>query len=275
MSRRTGQIGFSQRVRLEWLGQTAKLVLAKNDKAAVTEALQELLKDKVSVGGQAERGTREKVITILLKTWLTAPRELERLRVEGLELLTHLPQRDHVVVHWGMVMAVYPFWSGVAAQTGRLLRLQGTAAAAHVQRRVREQYGERETVSRATRRVLRSYLDWGALREAGGIGVYSAGAEHAVDEPRLVAWLVEASLHDRDSGLAPLRDLIDSPSLFPFRIKPVHADRLMATSSRLDILRHGLDDDLVMLRRRTKMGSPKLWSHSESRFNWSGTSGWL
>ncbi len=78
MTRRTDQIGFSQRVRLEWLEQTANLVLAGNDKAAVNDALQELLKDKVSVGGQAERGNREKIITILLKTWLTVPADSSR-----------------------------------------------------------------------------------------------------------------------------------------------------------------------------------------------------
>jgi len=171
MIRRTDQIGFSQRVRLEWLEQTANLVLAGNDKTAVNDALQELLKDKVSVGGQAERGNREKIITILLKAWLAVPSKLESLRVEGLELLKRLPRRDHLAIHWGMVMAVYPFWSGVAVQVGRLLRLQGSAAAAHVQRRVREQYGERETVSRAARRVLRSYLDWGVLQETATKGI--------------------------------------------------------------------------------------------------------
>ena len=149
MTKRTDQIGFSQRVRLEWLEQTANLVLAGNDKTGITDALQELLKDKVSVGGQAERGNREKIISILLKTWLTVPSGRESLRAEGLELLKLVPHRDHLAIHWGMVMAVYPFWSGVAVQVGRLLRLQGSAAAAHVQRRVREQYGERETVFRA------------------------------------------------------------------------------------------------------------------------------
>lgn len=157
--------------------------------------------------------------------------------------------------------SVYPFWSGVATQTGRLLRLQGSAAAAHIQRRVREQYGERETVSRAARRVLRSYLDWGVLQETGAKGIYSTGATLAVDDSRLIAWLAEASLHARANGSAPLKDLIDSPSIFPFRIKPVHAESLVSASSRLDILRHGLDDDLVMLRedhrkkpKRNKLG---------------------
>ncbi len=249
MTGRTDQIGFSQRVRLEWFEQTANLVLAGNDKAVVNTALQELLKDKVSIGGQAERGNREKIITILLKTWLTVPSELQALRDEGLDLLKSVPQSDHVAIHWGMVTAAYPFWSGVATQTGRLLRLQGSAAAAHVQRRVREQYGERETVSRAARRVLRSFLDWGVLQETGSKGIYTSGPTLPVEDPRLIAWLTEAALHARANRSAPLRDLLDSPSFFPFRIKPIQADSLGAASPRLDIFRHGLDEDLVMLRK--------------------------
>jgi hypothetical protein len=151
-----------------------------------------------------------------------------------------------------MVMAVYPFWLGVATQVGRLLRLQGSAAAPHVQRRVREQYGERETVSRAARRVLRSYLDWGVLQQTGTKGIYAAGTTLAVDDSRLIAWLAEAFLQSRANGSLPLKDLLDSPSLFPFRLKPVNAESLVAPSSRLDILRHGLDDDLVMLRKRSE-----------------------
>ena len=242
MTRRTDQIGFSQRVRLEWLEQTANLVLAGNDKTAVNDALQELLKDKVSIGGQAERGNREKIITILLKAWLTVPSKLESLRVEGLELLKRLPRRDHLVIHWGMVMAVYPFWSGVAVQVGRLLRLQGSAAAAHVQRRVREQYGERETVSRAARRVLRSYLDWGVLQESGTKGIYTAGTILAVDDSRLIAWLAEASLHARANGSARLTDLLESTSLFPFRLKRTAAESFLMASPMLECIRHNMDD---------------------------------
>jgi hypothetical protein len=249
MTRRIGQIGFSQRVRLEWLEQTANLILAGNEKAEVNEALQDLLKDQVSIGGQAERGNREKIITILLKKWLKIPNELDLFRLEGLEFLKRIPRRDHLAIHWGMVMAVYPFWSGVAIQTGRLLRLQGTAAVAHIQRRVREQYGERETVSRATRRILRSYLDWGVLQKTVTKGIYSAGATLNVDDSRLIAWLAEAALHAKANGAAPLKDLLGSPNFFPFQIKPISAESLVAESSRLDLLRHGLDDNLIMLRK--------------------------
>jgi len=86
------------------------------------------------------------------------------------------------------------------------------------------------------------------------MGIYSAGATLAVDDSRLIAWLAEASLHARANGSAPLRDLLDSPSFFPFRIKPIQAESIRAASSRLDILRHGLDDDLVMLRKSMPKG---------------------
>jgi len=249
MSYRENQIGFSQRVRLEWLEQTANLVLAENDKLTISAVLQELLKDKVSVGGDAKRGNREKIISILMKIWHNPPRELEELRDDGIKLLRGLPPEYHIAIHWGMTLAVYPFWGAVASQTGRLLRLQGTAAASHVQRRVREQYGERETVSRASRRVLRSFIDWNVLNETGQKGIYSQGNVISIQDSRLIAWFVEASLHARENGSAPIKDLLDSSGLFPFRLGHVPVERLASKSHRLDLLRHGLDDDLVMLRR--------------------------
>lgn len=241
------QIGFSQRVRLEWFEQTANLVLAGNDKTGINDSLQDILKDKVSIGGEADRGNREKIITILLKVWVSVPSHLDSLRTRGLELLKRFSQEKHLPVHWGMVMAAYPFWADVAVQTGRLLKLQGSVAAAHVQRRMREQYGERETVSRAVRRVLRSYLDWEVLSESGKKGSYRAGLVSAVDDTRLIAWLVEACLHSRRGGSAPLKELIISPSLFPFKLAAIPAEGLLSASENLDVLRHGLDDDLVML----------------------------
>ena len=198
---RQSQIGFSQRIRLEWFEQTVHLILAGNNKTKINNSLQDLLRDKVSVGGASARGNREKVITILLKTWLTVPREREKLRDEGLEIFQRLPRKDRIAVHWGMVLAAYPFWGSVAAHTGRLLRLQGTAAAALVQRRVREQYGERETASRAARRVLRSFIDWAVLNETQDKGVYEHGQQYPIEEPGLIAWIVEASLRARSKRI--------------------------------------------------------------------------
>jgi hypothetical protein len=148
-----------------------------------------------------------------------------------------------------MVMAAYPFWAEVAGSVGRFLKLQGSAAAAHVQRRMREQYGERETVSRAARRVLRSYIDWGVLSETGKKGIYQPGVSLIVGDPRLAAWMIEASLYTYARRTAPFRDLIESPILFPFPFEKIGVGSVLSVSPRLEIFRHGLDEQMVMLRR--------------------------
>jgi hypothetical protein len=231
--------------------KTASLCLADNELDSIASILKTDLRDYFNADDAVVRGSIGKVITVLLKVWGRVPAELQSLRSDGLDLLKYLPRQDHIAVHWGMIMAVYPFWASVAAQVGRLLRLQGSVAAAHVQRRAREQYGERETVSRRVRYVLRSYVDWGVLNETGTKGIYGAGLSLPVHDPRLIAWLVEASLYARPSATAQLKDLIDSPSLFPFRLQPAHAESFLTASPRIDLLRHGLDDELVMLRHAT------------------------
>jgi hypothetical protein len=159
------QIGFSQRVQLDWLEQTAALVLAGQTREQIEATLQERLRDKLSIGGTAQRGNREKAITILLKTWVSVPTWLQPFRDDGLGILRRLPPADRIAVHWGMTMAAYPFFGAVAETVGRLMRLQGTCVAAQIQRRLREQLGERDTVARAARRILRCFVDWDVLQE--------------------------------------------------------------------------------------------------------------
>jgi len=247
------QIGFSQRVRLEWFEHAARLVSAGIAPAEIDAALQDVLSDKLSVGGTAERGNREKAISILLKIWARPPRDLEPLRDDGLKLLQYLSKVQHIAVHWGLSMAVYPFWGAVAETTGRLLRLQGTAAASQVQRRVKESYGERETVAHAARRVLRSFHDWGVLVETGTKGIYEGAKPILLAEPNVIAWMMEAFLRSKPDGRAPPRAIIESPAIFPFKME-MGGRSAPAYNRRLDVARHGLDEEIVMLRNHPRAG---------------------
>ncbi len=247
MNRRM-QIGFTQRLQLKWLDRTAGLLSAGSPCAPIKAALTDLLKDQLSINGTAERGSREKTVTILLKTWVTVPRHLQPFRDEGLEHFRRLTAKDHLPIHWGMAMVVYPFFSVVAQTVGRLLKLQGTAGAAQVQRRVREQLGERETVSRATRRILRSMIDWGVLHDAGHKGIYQSSSVHRIKDPRLGAWLLEACLLGSGSTSGAIEVISQSPALFPFAL-PWISTRELETASRLELFREGGDKDTIALRR--------------------------
>lgn len=221
--------------------------MAGVQKGRIEAALRELLAPKVSVGGSASRSNREKVITILLRSWVTVSEDLRGFRDEGLDHLRVLSVDQHLPIHWGMVMAAYPFWGRVAETVGRLLRLQHSAAAPQVQRRLREQLGERETVARAARRVLRNFVDWGVLIETEENGVYGPTSLRSIANAETAIWLCEAALRASGSKTASINLLGQSPALFPFAVETPTV-RSWTGHPRLDLTRQGPNEDIVVLR---------------------------
>jgi hypothetical protein len=97
--------------------------------AEIEEALQNLLSDKLSVGGRAERGNREKAITIFFKARVRPPPEAQALSDDGLVLLRELPKVKRIAVHWVSLWRLIRSGARSEETIGRLLRLQGTVGA--------------------------------------------------------------------------------------------------------------------------------------------------
>ncbi len=250
MSERERMIGYNRTVKLAWLDETVDLIQSGLADAEVYAALSDRLKEELSVGSTAKRGSREKTITLLLKTWVRVPSDLRDLRGEALQMAQGFRRAERLPLHWGMTMAVYPFWRVVAEVTGRLFRLQGTASPMQVQRRVKELLGEREVVARSTRYVLRAFADWGVIVDGETGGEYRPVPAEAVTDPKMAAWLLEATVLSTSEGAADFNSLSNTPSLFPFHLAKVSAGEL-AASGRLDVIRHGLEDTLVRVKTRS------------------------
>ena len=116
-----------------------------------------------------------------------------------------------------------------------------------MQRRLRERLGERETVARAARRVLRAFIDWGVLRETGERGVYRAAARRGVVDGPLAVWVLKAGFAAGDAAPRSPAALLRAPYLFPFDIAPPTPAELEA-SGAFEIVRHGLDRDVLFAR---------------------------
>ena len=244
MNRRV-QVGFSQRIRLDWLEYTANLVLAGNPRDEIIAALSERLREKLSVGNDPERGNRDKAISILTKVWVTVPKDLQALRDEGLDHLRTGGPSERMLVHWCMCMAVYPFFGTVADAVGRLLRLQGTAGASQVQRRLRERYGERETVARAARRILRAYIDWGVLHETDEKGLYRGATKRHIDDTPLALWTIRAILFATGDTPRSASTLLGGPHHFPFDL-PLPSFTELEACEALEISRHGPEQAILL-----------------------------
>lgn len=239
-------IGFDRKIQLDWLDATADWTAQDLSLSEIRLRLLELLEGQVAAS--AERSARDKTITVLLRVWVSVPDSLRPLRNEGLALLRRRSGRDRLPLHWGMCVSSYPYFRDVASTTGRLLALQGRASLSQITRRMAESWGERGTVIRTVRQIVRTFILWDVLRETGERGIYSAAPRIEIrGGDGIGPWLVESSLSDCDRRLRPLWSLLANPTCFPFvlRLSP----RELASNPRLEVHRQGLDEDVVMLKQ--------------------------
>ena len=248
MGTRHDSIGVKQVIPYEWIQKTARFMLAG---VSAKEIRQELHAALAATGKQVQPGersawTRTFLVNNLMSIWPSPPADLTPFRNKALHALRDQPAQG-VAIHWAMISAVYPFWFNTARQTGRLLNLQVQATQAQIVSRLKEQYGDRQTVSRYTRFVVRSFVDWGVLKDTAATGRYQKGEAISVVDRNLTSLLLYAALLATPEGKAPLNELLVSPAFFPFHLPTISGESLMGDSPHFKLARYGLDDELLML----------------------------
>ena len=143
-----------------------------------------------------------------------------------------------MAVHWGMISAVYPFWFNVVRQIGRLLALQDQVTQTQIINRLKEQYGDRQTGSRYARFVIRSFVALGVLKDSKAKGCYEKAAPVSIADANLAIPEAKSA-----SGL-----LLNNPAFSPFQHPVMTGDFVSQRSDRTDVVRYGLDDELLKLK---------------------------
>jgi hypothetical protein len=235
-------VGFDRKIRLAWLEAVAGWTASGMPDAEVRAKLDLLLEGEVK-GKEAKKKTK----TVLLRTWLLPSEKLRALRDQGLSLLSRPDDSERLALHWGMVCSSHPVVWETASVVGRLLRLQDEASLSQVRARIVETYGERSTVVRASQRILRSFVDWKVLEELPERGAYRAGDVRRLEDPDIIAWLIEASLLSNGQKTRVLPTLLASASLFPFDIA-LPGKEFVDSNSRIALYRQSRNEELVSLR---------------------------
>ena len=237
-------IGIDRRIDLEWLDTIGGQVAAGADEPSIRDTVFQLLEGVVAGGNK--RGTAcHKTVSVLSRTWVNVLPETRGLRDRAAKLLPKLNAAERLGVHWALLMATYPFFGDVATNTGRLLALQGNLTLAQLTRRMREEWGDRSTMTRAVQRVIRSMVQWGALADGDDRGVYVAAKKTTAVPATVGELLLEALLLRHDGESVPVDQALRHPGFFPFRLE-LRAHQLRR-SPRFDIHRQGLDMDVIAL----------------------------
>ncbi|MBS4060946.1 MAG: hypothetical protein KG029_11155 [Bacteroidetes bacterium] len=237
-------VGFDRELKLKWLDTTADLVIQGLTGKDILSRLKAILEEDIPDRGT--RSAKEKTITVLLRIWVKVPDIVKPLRDDAIKLI-HQPDSNRLFLHWGLCLATYPFFAFVAETIGRLAKLQGTFSSIHIQRRAKEQYGERETVSRAVNRIIKSFKDWRVIRETGEKRIFEIEKPLLIKNNSYKRWLIEAVLISSGKNSAPLKAIVNHPSLFPFNIV-FSNPRLVEGSRRLELFYYGIDEEVVAFR---------------------------
>jgi hypothetical protein len=250
MSKRHESIGVKQVIPYEWMRKTANFVLAGMSAKEIRHELHTALaaEGRNIQPGERSVWTRTFLVNNLMAMWPSPAAELVHFRDMAFQALRKHPDQE-LMIQWAMISAAYPFWFNTARQTGRLLSLQARVTQAQIVSRLKEQYGDRQTVSRYARFVVRSFVDWGILSDAAVAGCYEKAAPGAVSDRDVIALLVYATLLAIPEGKAPLSMLLNNPALFPFYLPAMHGEGLLGPGGHLKVVRYGLDDELVVLSK--------------------------
>lgn len=237
MTAKVPLIGFDRYVDIAWCA-------AALDAAASLGSIEDV-RSQISVmlpGVESQRKTLD-----ILKRLSTKPFDhLAEFIGRGVSIHSRLGKEVVLPLAWGASIASYPFFGKTAETLGRLLTLQGDCSIKELQRRMAEQYGDRNGIERAVARVLQSQGNWGALTRDDTEKRVSRQSLLQIEDDELTAWLIEAAVHyaGRAVSVSSLQSL---PVLFPFSLTRPLA-YVVSLSPNLILRSEGPSNQFVALR---------------------------
>lgn len=249
MGRRHDKIGIQRELHLEWFEHAASVYAAGYTKAAARQEFYSFFDNAVGFTTPPSLQTKTYIANVLVKTWVAPDKELIPIRNAAHRLLNNNPC-SRLAIHWALLCAAYPFWFNVASRIGRLLNLQDQVTQTQIVLRLKETYGDRQTVSRRARYVIRSYVAWGVLKDSEVKGCYEKVAPVTIPDQDLAILMLEAALHATPEGKGALGLLLNNPAFFPYQLPVMTGDFVSQRAERIDVVRYGLDDDLLKLKEK-------------------------
>ncbi len=256
MIKRHDKIGIKQTIRKRWMDYVVEMMLAGLSEIEIRAGLDEFLATQKQSGGIGERGKTAYIMAIsILTSWFSPEKELIPFRDHALELIRDENPQKWLPYHWAVISASYPFWFNAARQIGRLFNLQDRVTQAQVISRLKEQYGDRETLVRYARYTIRSFVAWGVLEDTAIKGCYKQSRPMVISDPNLTILLYEAALHAEKESKPSLGLLKNNPAFFPFQLPALTGNFISQQSHAIDVVRNGLDDELLTLKKEGRFGS--------------------
>lgn len=229
---------------LEQLDLAYDIAVADPDPKTNRKKLTIALRDVVSE--QEAEGKTKKCLT---RVWLNPPPEAAEMIAWAREQT--FPRSARPVLHFGALLATFPFVGAVARVVGQHLQTEGSVETSVVKAEVRRALGDRSSVDVAARKTYTTMSNLGLVHRVGQ-GLHHAGI--GICPPsELHGWLVNALLLTRSAESLPATSLRHAPELCGIEL---------ATASLADyhllVVHRGRSESVVALPTSTALSQSSI-----------------
>lgn len=205
-------IGFNRHLEADWLAQSASWVSNGIEGQDLKDRIDSMLEPAFT-----SKVAKDKTRNLLFGVWNKLPKHVSKdFQDRGAALLLDYSE-CHLVFHWGMMLAKYPFFTFVVGQIGRLTKLNDTFMYSQLEDRVTEHFGDTSTIKRSMQFVVRTLINLGVLKSPKQ-GVYTLSRPIEISSSKVKGWLIEAALLSESSTSRSLSSINNDSVWFPFTI---------------------------------------------------------
>jgi len=242
-------IGIKQVIRYEWMNYTVDLIKSGLKKEEIRKELENYLSERKGNGETGNRAgyTMSLAVTLLMNIWVTPKPELINLRDRLLEKIKI--ENCELVCHWAMVSSVYPFWFNMSYIFGSLYLLQDKIKKSQIMSRIYEILGERNTIERCSRYVIRSFVAWDLIRDIEKSGCYEKGKIIKISDIGLASLLIETTLNAVPEKRIALASVLNCPSFFNFELPSMNGSQITKVNQNLEVEQFSVNEEFVKLKK--------------------------
>jgi len=221
-----GSIGMvlDRALTIDLLDVALRVATEHRNDLAMRQLLGVALRDLVTPQ-EAENKTKK----VLTRVWVAPPANAQPMVGWAIE---HQDQfADRRALHYGALLATFPFFGSIAAAVGRQIHIDGTADRRAVRTHARVTFGEREFIDAGASKSLKTMRNLGLL-DGPRDGPYHVGARPLVSAS-LSSWFLHALILTRQTESANVGDLSHAfelsfleivPSAPPYPFLELHAE---------------------------------------------------
>lgn len=202
-------IGMARNINLEWLNQTANLVLADKSEEEIKQNLNEYLSFVIESPTNI-RKTRE----ILMNIWVRTPDEYVGLKKLALKVYNKNSNSNKILAHWCLMLITYQVFTDICSVIGKMNDKQFDISTNQIKDKMFDVWGERPTLYHSISKLIKTIKDMGIIAPIKS-GLYKVNKFIITDDDAIIL-IVATLLCLKDKLYLSIEELENSFELFPF-----------------------------------------------------------